>query len=102
MEMQTVTVAERPDLSERAWEETIATIPEYNHHGDVINAYWGRLSEERPEFQFLPPRRRGDPRPSALAPAGLGRQRRRSYRRESTARSRAASIRAARTSSARC
>jgi GNAT superfamily N-acetyltransferase len=39
-------------LVERAWEETIATIPEYNHHGDVINAYWSRLNEERPEFQF--------------------------------------------------
>jgi hypothetical protein len=51
--MQTVTVAERPDLVERAWEDTSDTIPEYNNHGDVINAYWGRLSEERPEFQFL-------------------------------------------------
>ena len=50
--MKTVSVAERPDLLERAWEETIETIPEYNHHGDVINAYWGRLTEERPEFQF--------------------------------------------------
>src|SRR5438874_1738411 len=39
-EMQTVTVAERPELLERAWEETIGTIPEYNRHGDVINAYW--------------------------------------------------------------
>jgi hypothetical protein len=51
-EMKAVSVAERPDLVERAWEETIATIPEYNHHGDVLNAYWGRLTEERPEFQF--------------------------------------------------
>ena len=51
-EMKTVSVAERPDLVARAWEETISTIPEYNHHGDVINAYWARLTEERPEFQF--------------------------------------------------
>ncbi len=51
-EMKTVTVAERPELLERAWEETIEAIPEYNQHGDVINAYWGRLTEERPEFQF--------------------------------------------------
>ena len=50
--MKTVTVAERPDLIERAWGETSDTIPEYNFHGDVVNAYWGRLTEERPEFQF--------------------------------------------------
>jgi hypothetical protein len=51
--MKTASAAERPDLVERAWEETIDTIPEYNNHGDVINAYWGRLNEERPEFQFF-------------------------------------------------
>jgi hypothetical protein len=68
--MQTVTVAERPDLLERAWEETIGTIPEYNPHGDVINAYRGRLTEERRVFQFylLDDDR---PRPRSLAP-GLG------------------------------
>ncbi len=37
---------------DRAWEETRVSLPEYNHHGDIINAYWGRLTEERPEFQF--------------------------------------------------
>jgi hypothetical protein len=26
--------------------------PEYNLHGDVLNAYWGRLTEEQPEPQF--------------------------------------------------
>jgi len=26
--------------------------PEYNQHGDVLGLYWGRLIEERPEFQF--------------------------------------------------
>ena len=51
--MKTVTAAERPDLVERAWRETIDSIPEYNHHGDVINAYWSRLTDERPEFQFV-------------------------------------------------
>jgi hypothetical protein len=51
--MKVVTAAERPDLDERAWAETIVTIPEYNHHGDVINEYWDRLTEERPEFQFF-------------------------------------------------
>jgi GNAT superfamily N-acetyltransferase len=51
--MQTLTVAERPDLSDSAWELTRDGLPEYNFHGDVLNGYWGRLSEERPEFQFF-------------------------------------------------
>ncbi len=51
--MKAVTAAERPDLLERAWVETTDSIPEYNHHGDVINAYWSRLTKERPEFQFV-------------------------------------------------
>jgi hypothetical protein len=51
-EMQTVTVAERPDLAEPAWELTKDVMPEYNNHGDVLNRYWSRLTGERPEFQF--------------------------------------------------
>jgi hypothetical protein len=35
-----------------AWEATKDVLPEYNNHGDVLNRYWGRLTEERPEFQF--------------------------------------------------
>ena len=27
--------------------------PEYNHHGEVLNRYWGRLFEDFPEFQFV-------------------------------------------------
>lgn len=27
-------------------------MPEYNNHGDVLNRYWPRLTEELPEFQF--------------------------------------------------
>jgi GNAT superfamily N-acetyltransferase len=50
--METVTVAERPDLADRAWERTRDVLPEYNMHGDVLNSYWGRLTEEQPEFQF--------------------------------------------------
>jgi hypothetical protein len=50
--MRTVTVAERPDLTEPAWELTKDAFPEYNNHGDVLNAYWGRLITERAEFQF--------------------------------------------------
>jgi len=50
--MKTVTVAERPDLVDLGWERTRDTLPEYNNHGDVLNMYWGRLTEERPQFQF--------------------------------------------------
>jgi hypothetical protein len=50
--MRTATVAERPELSDPAWERTRDTLPEYNNHGDILNAYWGRLADERPEFQF--------------------------------------------------
>jgi hypothetical protein len=37
---------------EPAWEATSDAFPEYNNHGDVLNQYWGRLTEERPDFQF--------------------------------------------------
>jgi len=50
--MRTATVAERPDLIERAWDLTSDAFPEYNNHGDVLNQYWARLTEERSEFQF--------------------------------------------------
>lgn len=50
--MEIVTVAERPDLSEPGWEQTRDVLPEYNNHGDVLNRYWPRLIEERPDFQF--------------------------------------------------
>ena len=39
-------------MLERAWELTKDVIPEYNNHGDVLNRYWGRLTEELPDFQF--------------------------------------------------
>jgi hypothetical protein len=47
-----VTVAERPELTEPAWAATADVLPEYNHHGDILNVYWPRLTEELPEFQF--------------------------------------------------
>ena len=50
--MELVTVAERPELAEPASELTKDALREYNKHGDVLNRYWGRLIEERPEFQF--------------------------------------------------
>jgi len=50
--VEIATVAERPELTELAWERTCDTLPEYNNHGDVLNRYWGRLTDERPDFQF--------------------------------------------------
>jgi GNAT superfamily N-acetyltransferase len=50
--MHVMTVRERPDLVEPAWELTRDTLPEYNNHGDVLNVYWPRLVPERPDFQF--------------------------------------------------
>ena len=50
--MEIATAAERPELLGPAWERTRDTLPEYNNHGDVLNEYWPRLTEERPDFQF--------------------------------------------------
>ena len=100
--MKIVTLSERPDLTERAFELTYDTLREYNQHGDVLNRYWGRLTEEPPEFQFhLVDEGEEILAQGTLASRPLGRKRRRLARRESTARSRAALTRAARTSSAR-
>lgn len=46
------TAAERPDLWERGI-DSADVWPEYNLHGDVLNAYWGRLDRELPDFQFV-------------------------------------------------
>lgn len=50
--MQLVTVTDRADLVASASEEMSDTIPEYNNHGETLNRYWGRLTSERPDFQF--------------------------------------------------
>jgi hypothetical protein len=50
--MKAVTVEERPELVGPCWDRTRDTLPEYNMHGDVLNVYWHRLTEERPAFQF--------------------------------------------------
>lgn len=47
-----VTVADRPDVTERAWLCTNDLMPEYNNHGEVPIEYWPRLTEERADFQF--------------------------------------------------
>jgi hypothetical protein len=51
-EVRIVTFAERADLDEQAWEATGEAFPEYNNHGDILNVYWSRLSEEWSQFQF--------------------------------------------------
>ncbi len=50
--MSVATVAERPELLEPAWLAVQDVLPEYNNHGDVLKVYWGRLTDELPEFQF--------------------------------------------------
>jgi hypothetical protein len=50
--VEVATARERPELLEPAWERTRDTLPEYNDHGDVLNEYWPRLTDERPDFQF--------------------------------------------------
>ena len=50
--VRTVTVSERPDLADAAWERTKDVLPEYNNHGHVLNRYWPRLTEELPDYQF--------------------------------------------------
>lgn len=53
MAIKVLRYSERPEL----WEDTEAVSqavwPEYNHHGEVLNRYWGRLFSEFPEFQFV-------------------------------------------------
>ena len=90
------TVAERPDLAEPAWEATRDTFPEYNNHGDVLNAYWGGLTEKHPRVP-VPPRRRRRARssPARARFRCAGTERSRICRPGSTARSSAASTRAA-------
>jgi hypothetical protein len=50
--MEIATVRDRPDLVKLGWELTHDTLPVYNNHGDVLNRYWPRLTEELPDFQF--------------------------------------------------
>jgi hypothetical protein len=39
-------------LLEPSWERTKDALPEYNNHGDVLNEYWPRLTDELPDFQY--------------------------------------------------
>ena len=48
-----MTARERPDLAARADEATSDVWPEYNRHGDVLNASWGRMRAAFPEFELV-------------------------------------------------
>jgi hypothetical protein len=49
-----LTVAERPDLADRADEATAETFPEWNIHGDVLSSLWGPLYDVYPDCQLVP------------------------------------------------
>ena len=50
--MKLVRYADRPDLRARRHPElSELTFPEYMHHNEPGNRYWGRLYDEFPEFQ---------------------------------------------------
>jgi GNAT superfamily N-acetyltransferase len=51
MSLQIVHHSDRPDLAVAA--SGLDVWPEYNKHGDVLNAYWGSLYDIFEEFQFL-------------------------------------------------
>jgi len=48
-----LTVAERPDLAERADEATATEFPEWNLHGDVLSRLWTSLYDNYPDFQLV-------------------------------------------------
>ncbi|MBA3428106.1 MAG: N-acetyltransferase [Actinobacteria bacterium] len=50
--MRLVRYADHPDLEERRHELlSLPTFPEYMHHNDPGNKYWGRLYTDFPDFQ---------------------------------------------------
>jgi GNAT superfamily N-acetyltransferase len=51
--MKLIRYSEQPDLWANTLEITHEVWPEYNQHGDVMNAYWGRLFDEFPDYQFV-------------------------------------------------
>ena len=50
MSVRLFTWADRPDLAERGPSSDVW--PEYNHHGDVFDDYWGAMLAELPQYQF--------------------------------------------------
>lgn len=51
--MNLIRYTEQPDLWSNSLEITREVWPEYNLHGDVVSAYWGRLFEDFPAYQFV-------------------------------------------------
>lgn len=51
--MKLIPYTERPDLWSSSLEITHEVWPEYNLHGEVVSAYWGRLFEDFPKYQFV-------------------------------------------------
>jgi hypothetical protein len=53
MAPRVVTVADRPDLGERADEATASVHPEWNLHGDVLGRLWASLYNVYPDYQLV-------------------------------------------------
>jgi len=54
MNLETVTYAERPDLPHRADGDALVDVwPEFLLHDATVNAHYGRVRDEHPEFQIL-------------------------------------------------
>ena len=53
MSVAVVRYSERPELWQDSGHISEEVWPEYNLHGDVLNAYWGRLPDEFPDSQFV-------------------------------------------------
>ncbi|HZU39489.1 MAG TPA: hypothetical protein VE992_00475 [Solirubrobacteraceae bacterium] len=53
MDLEVIGYCEGPELWEAAGELMASVWPEYNRHGDVMNAHWGALFDLFPRFQFL-------------------------------------------------
>lgn len=52
MSARLIRYSERPELWSGTDEISAEVWPEYNLHGDVLNALWGRLPDEFPDYQF--------------------------------------------------
>jgi len=53
MDARIIRYSQRPELREGWFADGSGEVwPEYNQHGEELNAYWGRLYEVFPEWQF--------------------------------------------------
>src|SRR5690242_4365472 len=53
MTVTVVRYSERPELWDQITGLSAEVWPEYNMHGDVLNAYWSQLYEQFPGYQFV-------------------------------------------------